>query len=164
MHSPLLYGIINAENKQRAIEGTGWARQLTPEGKAYYYHKESRQTTWAVPEDVQRKIDQAQANMPPQRPPAGPAGWAAGPSQVPPANDFRRPERDESRPDRRDRERERDRDRDRDRDFDRERDGGFGGDRPRVEFSTGTDLQFSTAQEAEAAFAKVLKQMKVQPD
>lgn len=164
MHSPLLYGIINAENKQRAIEGTGWARQLTPEGKAYYYHKESRQTTWAVPEDVQRKIDQAQANMPPQRPPAGPAGWAAGPSQVPPANDFRRPERDEYRPDRRDRERERDRDRDRDRDFDRERDGGFGGDRPRVEFSTGTDLQFSTAQEAEAAFAKVLKQMKVQPD
>ena len=106
MHSPLLYGIINAENKQRAIEGTGWARQLTPEGKAYYYHKESRQTTWAVPEDVQRKIDQAQANMPPQRPPAGPAGWAAGPSQVPPANDFRRPERDEYRPDRRDRERE----------------------------------------------------------
>ncbi|KAF2632253.1 hypothetical protein BU25DRAFT_359043 [Macroventuria anomochaeta] len=141
---------------ERAIEGTGWARQLTPEGKAYYYHKESRQTTWNVPEDVQRKMDQAQANMPPQRPPAGPAGWAAGPAQLPPSNDFRRPERDEYRPERRDR--------DRDRDFDRERDGGFGGDRPRVEFSTGTELQFANAQEAEAAFMKVLKQMKVQPD
>jgi pre-mRNA-processing factor 40 len=101
-------------------------------------------------------MDQAQANMPPQRPPAGPAGWAAGPAQLPPSNDFRRPERDEYRPDRRDR--------DRDRDFDRERDGGFGGDRPRVEFSTGSELQFSNAQEAEAAFTKVLRQMKVQPD
>ncbi|KAL1604485.1 U1 snRNP protein [Nothophoma quercina] len=141
---------------ERALEGSGWARQSTPEGKPYYYHKESRQTTWNVPEEVQRKIDQAQANAPPQRPPAGPAGWAAGPSQLPPSNDFRRPERDEYRPDRRDR--------DRDRDFDRERDGGFGGDRPRVEFTTGTELQFSNTQEAEAAFTKVLKQMKVQPD
>ncbi|KAF9696155.1 hypothetical protein EKO04_005919 [Ascochyta lentis] len=149
---------------ERAIEGTGWARQLTPEGKAYYYHKDTRQTTWTVPEAVQDKINQAQANMPPQRPPAGPAGWAAGPAQLPPSNDFRRPERDEYRPERRDRDRERDRDRDRERDFDREREGAFGGDRPRVEFSTGTDLQFSSAQEAEAAFMKVLKQMKVQPD
>lgn len=107
---------------------------------------------------MQKKVDLAQANMPPQRPPAASAGWAAGPAQLPPSNEFRRPERDEYRPDRRDR------DRDRDRDFDRERDGGFGGDRPRVEFNTGSELQFSTAQEAEAAFAKVLKQMKVQPD
>lgn len=107
---------------------------------------------------MQKRIDQAQANLPPQRPPAGPTGWAAGPAALPPSNDFRRPERDEYRPDRRDR------DRDRERDFDRERDGGYGGDRPRVEFSTGSELQFSTPQEAEAAFTKVLKQMKVQPD
>ncbi|KAJ4352873.1 U1 snRNP protein [Ascochyta clinopodiicola] len=150
------------DDVERAIEGTGWARQLTAEGKAYYYHKDTRQTTWTVPDAVQDKINQAQANMPPQRPPAGPSGWAAGPAQLPPSNDFRRPERDEYRPERRDRDRERDRDRDRD--FDREREGGFGGDRPRVEFSTGSELQFSSAQEAEAAFVKVLKQMKVQPD
>ncbi|KAH6615283.1 hypothetical protein C7974DRAFT_403615 [Boeremia exigua] len=140
------------DDVERAIEGTGWARQFTPEGKVYYYHKETRDTTWAIPEEVQRKVDLAQSNQPPQRPPPGPAGWAAGPASVPPSNDFRR-ERDEYRPERRDRER----------DFDREREG-FGGDRPRVEFAGGNELSFSSTQDAEAAFAKVLKQMKVQPD
>jgi pre-mRNA-processing factor 40 len=69
--------------------------------------------------------------------------------------DFRR-ERDEYRPDRRDRDRHDDRDRD--------REAGFGGERPNISFTTGSELQFSTPQEAEAAFMKVLKQMKVQPD
>ncbi|KAF1930827.1 uncharacterized protein M421DRAFT_418302 [Didymella exigua CBS 183.55] len=144
---------------ERAIEGSGWARQTSPEGKTYYYHKESRQTTWNVPDDVRKKMEQAQANMPPQRPPAGPAAWAAGPAQLPAASDFRRPERDEYRPERDEYRGDRPERGDR-----RERDAGFGGDRPRVEFATGSELQFSSAQEAEAAFAKVLRQMKVQPD
>jgi pre-mRNA-processing factor 40 len=56
----------------------------------------------------------------------------------------------------------RDRDRDQDRGRDRERD--FGGERPNITFTTGNELQFSTPQDAEAAFMKVLKHMKVQPD
>jgi pre-mRNA-processing factor 40 len=73
-----------------------------------------------------------------------------------PSFDNRRPERDEYQVDRRDRDRDRDRDRERDRDF--------GGERPNINFTTGNELQFSSPQEAEAAFMKVLKQMKVQPD
>jgi pre-mRNA-processing factor 40 len=49
-----------------------------------------------------------------------------------------------------------------DRGRDRERD--FGGERPNISFTTGNELQFSTPQDAESAFVKVLKQMKVQPD
>lgn len=139
---------------QRAIEGTGWAQQTSKEGKRYFYHKETSQTTWSVPDAVQSKIDRLKSLQPPQRPPAGPSGWAAGPSPHPPAFDNRRPDRDDYQLDRRDR--------DRDRDHDRER--GFGGERPNITFSTGVDLQFSNPQDAEAAFMKVLKQIKVQAD
>ncbi|CAO2650735.1 Nn.00g020270.m01.CDS01 [Neocucurbitaria sp. VM-36] len=144
------------DDVERAISGTGWAINKTPDGKRYYYHTESKESTWSVPDIVQKNIDQFKQNQPPQRPPAGPSGWAAGPSVHPPSYDNRRPERDEYRPDRHERERDRDRDRD--------RETGFGGDRPNISFTTGTELQFSTPQEAEAAFTKVLRQMKVQPD
>jgi pre-mRNA-processing factor 40 len=147
-----------ADSLQRAIAGTGWAIQTTPEGKRYYYHKATRETTWEVPAEIQTKVDQAKLNEAPQRPtPAGPAsGWAAGPALHAPSFDNRRPERDEYQVDRRDRDRDRDRDRERDRDF--------GGERPNINFTTGNELQFSSPQDAEAAFMKVLKQMKVQPD
>lgn len=140
--------------KQRAIAGTGWAIH-TADGKRYFAHTQTKETTWSVPDAVQKVIDLNTQNQPPQRPPpppAGPSGWAAGPSAHPPSYENRRPERDEYRPERHDRER------------DRDRESGFGGDRPNISFTTGTELQFSTAQEAEAAFMKVLKQMKVQPD
>jgi pre-mRNA-processing factor 40 len=95
-------------------------------------------------------------NLPPQRPPpVGPSSWAGGPpSNAPSSYENRRPERDEYRPDRHDRRDDRDRD----------RESAFAGDRPNISFTTGTELQFSTPQEAEAAFIKVLKQIKVQPD
>lgn len=93
--------------------------------------------------------------MPPQRPPpVGPSGWAGGPPANAPSYENRRPERDEYRPDRHDRRDDRDRD----------RESAFAGDRPSISFTMGTELQFSTPQEAEAAFLKVLKQIKVQPD
>ncbi|KAL6703193.1 U1 snRNP protein [Coniothyrium glycines] len=135
---------------ERAIAGTGWAIHLA-DGKRYFAHTQSKETTWSIPDTVQQNIDRNRQNQPPQRPPPS-AGWAAGPSSHPTPYDNRRPERDEYRPDRHDRDR------------DRERDSGFGGDRPNISFTTGTELQFSSAQEAEAAFMKVLKQMKVQPD
>lgn len=103
-----------------------------------------------MPEEVKANLERIRSSQPPQRPPARPPGWAAG-SQ---AFDNRRPERDDYRDDRRDRDRDRDRDRERD----------FGGDRPAISFTTGNDLQFASKEEAEAAFMKVLKSMKVQPD
>ncbi len=126
------------------------------DGKKYFAHTETKQTTWAVPEAVQKIIDRNKQNQPPQRPPpaAAPPAWAAGPSMHPASHDNRRPERDEYRPDRHDRDRDRDRD----------REAGFGGERPNISFTVGTELQFSSPQEAEAAFMKVLRQMKVQPD
>ncbi|KAL5118315.1 U1 snRNP protein [Pleosporales sp. CAS-2024a] len=143
---------------ERALLSKGWATQATPDGKKkYYYHMATRETTWQLPADVQALVDQAHQNQPPQRPPpGGPAGWAAGP----PSFDSRRPERDEYQMERRDRDRDRDQERGRDRD--RERD--FGGERPNIAFTMGNDLQFANAQDAEAAFMKVLKQIKVQPD
>lgn len=67
-----------------------------------------------------------------------------------------------------DRERERDSyqppdRRDRDRDRDRDRESGYG-DRPSMNFVPSNELQFNNPEEAEAAFMKVLKQLKVQPD
>lgn len=139
--------------RQRAIPGSGWAINHV-DGKRYFYHTLTKDTTWTIPDAVQQNIDRNKQNQPPARPPPSQSGWAAGPA--PHQYESRRPERDEYRPDRHDR--------DRDRDRDRERDSGFGADRPNITFTTGNELQFSSTQEAEAAFAKVLKQMKVQPD
>ncbi|KAH7414072.1 hypothetical protein DE146DRAFT_683500 [Phaeosphaeria sp. MPI-PUGE-AT-0046c] len=140
---------------ERAAAYTKWNPVMSAEGKRYFYHSDTREAVWTVPEEVQKIIDREKQAQPPQRPaPAGPGGWAAGPSPHTPSFDNRRPDRDDYQVDRRDRDRDRDRERERD----------FGGDRPNINFTTGTELQFATPQEAEAAFMKVLKQMKVQPD
>jgi pre-mRNA-processing factor 40 len=144
-------------SSQRAISGTGWAIQTHTDGKRYYYHKDTRETTWSVPEDIQKIVDQAKQNQPPQRPPpAGPSGRATGPVTHASSFDNRRPDRDDYQIDRRDRDRDRG---DREREF-----GGDRGDRPNITFTTGNELQFSTPQDAEAAFMKVLRLMKVQAD
>lgn len=123
------------------------------DGKRYFAHTETKETTWTIPDAVQQNIDRTKASQPPQRaPPPGPGGWAAGPLQYPPYEN-RRNERDDYHGDRRDR--------NRDRDHERER---YDAERPNINFSTAGDLHFSSPQEAEAAFLKVLKQIKVQPD
>ncbi|KAI4625385.1 uncharacterized protein J4E87_005232 [Alternaria ethzedia] len=146
------------DDVERAIPGTGWTAHVAG-GRRYYAKTGTSETTWEIPEVVQKKIDEYRQSLQNQRPPpAGPAGWPTGPASNAPSYDNRRPERDEYRPERHDRRDDRDRDRERD------RESGFGGDRPNISFTTGTELQFSTPQEAEAAFMKVLRQMKVQPD
>jgi pre-mRNA-processing factor 40 len=143
---------------ERAMIDAGWESIAAPEGSkkpVYWHNQASKQTTWDVPDDVQKVIDERkakQAARPPPAAPAGPAGWAAGPMvRTSGGYDNRRSDRDDYQVDRRDRDRG-----DRDRDF--------GGDRPNFAVSTGSDLQFSSPQEAEAAFMKVLRQMKAQPD
>jgi pre-mRNA-processing factor 40 len=80
----------------------------------------------------------------------------------PPSFDHGGRERDSYVPDRRDRRDRHDRDRGGDRD---DRESGFGGERgERQSFAPANELQFATPQDAEAAFMKVLKQLKVQPD
>ncbi|KAH7080279.1 hypothetical protein BKA63DRAFT_506090 [Paraphoma chrysanthemicola] len=145
------------DDVDRAIDGTGWEILPAPEGSSksqYYHNRQTKETTWNLPDEIQKKIDLAKQNQPPQRPPpVGPGGgWAAGPAAHAPSYENRRPDRDDYQLDRRDRDRDRDRERD------------FGGDRPNIAFTTGSDLQFSNPEDAEAAFMKVLKQMKVQPD
>jgi pre-mRNA-processing factor 40 len=145
---------------QRNIPGTGWTIAMSeptekaPERKRYFFHVDTKVTRWAVPDVVQEKIDREKQSQRP--PPAGPAGWGAGPPAVAPSYDNRRPERDDHRLERYDRRDDRDRERD--------RESGFGSDRPHINFTTGPELQFSSPQEAEAAFMKVLRQMKAQPD
>ncbi|CAA9958432.1 hypothetical protein CFE70_001971 [Pyrenophora teres f. teres 0-1] len=142
------------DDVERALPGSGWTAHVA-DGKRYFARIGTNETTWTIPEVVQQKIDQARQNQPPPRPPpAGPSGWAAGPPSSVTPYENRRPERDEYRPDRHDRRDDRERD----------REAGFGGDRPNISFTVGTELQFSSPQEAEAAFMKVLRQMKVQPD
>lgn len=130
---------------QRAMELTGWALVHTPEGKPYYYHKETMKTTWTLPDAVQKAVDEARAKLQVQAPPPGPSHWVAGPSSF----DNRRSDRDDYYSERRDRDREL---RDRDRDF------------ANIAFTSSSELQFSSAEEAEAAFMKLLKQLKVQAD
>ncbi|OAL50391.1 U1 snRNP-associated protein Usp104 [Pyrenochaeta sp. DS3sAY3a] len=138
---------------ERGIVGTPWAIHLS-DGKRYFAHTETKETTWTIPDAVQQNIDRAKASQPPQRaPPPGHGSWAAGPLQYP-SYENRRNERDDYHADRRDRNHDRNREHER---YD-------GGDRPNINFSTAGDLHFSSPQEAEAAFLKVLKQIKVQPD
>ncbi|KAF1946124.1 U1 snRNP-associated protein Usp104 [Clathrospora elynae] len=142
------------DDVERAIVGSGWAIHMA-EGKRYFARIGTTETTWTVPDEVQKKIDHNKQNQVLQRPPpAGPSGWAVAPPAHQHAHDNRRPERDEYRPERHERRDDRERD----------RESGFGGDRPNISFTTGTELQFSSPQEAEAAFMKVLRLMKVQPD
>ncbi|PVH95931.1 hypothetical protein DM02DRAFT_617553 [Periconia macrospinosa] len=139
-----------------ALEGTNYMRHTTAEGKPYWADKTTRQTTWEMPESVaanleriRRRRDQDQAPL-------------TSPWKQP--SDEHGPPRDNANrmvlPGHRERFMPGDR---RDRD-DREN-GSFAGERAeRQTFVPSNEPQFSTAQDAEAAFMKVLKQLKVQPD
>ena len=86
--------------------------------------------------------------------------WPAAPGLPSGPRDQGRFERDSYQPDRRDRDF-----RDRDRDRDRERDTGYGaGERAGPSFAPASELQFANPDDALAAFQKVLKSLKVQPD
>ncbi|KAF2691327.1 U1 snRNP-associated protein Usp104 [Lentithecium fluviatile CBS 122367] len=148
-------------NEERAIIGTPW-RELKHNDRPYWAHKTTQETTWTIPPEVAQNLERLKS-LPPQRPPPG--AWPTGPAmpvapamQVAPSLDHGRNDRERERdsyvPDRRDRDRDRDRD----------REPGFGADRPSMAFAPSNELQFSSPQEAEAAFMKVLKQLKVQAD
>ncbi|KAF1972884.1 hypothetical protein BU23DRAFT_466556 [Bimuria novae-zelandiae CBS 107.79] len=139
--------------EERATVGTDWDI-LSHEGRPYWAHKETKLTRWEPPDQVKANLDRMKP--PPSGPPAG-NHWAAGPSIPTGPRDqgrFEREpvrERDSYQPDRRDR--------------DRERDSGFGGgERAGPSFAPANELQFANPSDAVAAFHKVLKSLKVQPD
>ncbi|KAL5420856.1 hypothetical protein PMIN04_006103 [Paraphaeosphaeria minitans] len=146
--------------EERATVGTDW-QILEYNGKPYWAHKETQETTWEPPAEVKQNMDRVA-----RPPPPGPSNsWAAGPAIPTGPRDRdqhrfdREPmrERDNYQPDRRDRDRERDRDRD--------RDPGFGnGERASMAFAPSNDIQFANPNDAVLAFNKLLKQFKVQPD
>ncbi|KAF2637081.1 hypothetical protein P280DRAFT_472597 [Massarina eburnea CBS 473.64] len=146
---------------ERAMLGTPWMQYKNADGRPYWAHRETKQTTWDVPDDVQKNLERIRNSQPPQRPP--PNAWAAGPTMNLPTFDHgrndRERERDSYQPSMRDR---------RDRD---DRESGYGGERgerdrerERQSFAPSNELQFATPQDAEAAFMKVLRQLKVQAD
>ncbi|KAF2796170.1 hypothetical protein K505DRAFT_323544 [Melanomma pulvis-pyrius CBS 109.77] len=138
-------------DNERALVGTPWKEYKNPEGKPYWHNSETQTTTWTVPDVVKQNLQGIQqTQQPPQRPAAAPPStWAAGPTSHMPAYGQRHNERDDYQPPER---RERD------------REAGYGGDRSAAAFGSSVELQFSSPEEAEAAFMKVLKQLKVQPD
>ncbi|CAI6242251.1 unnamed protein product [Periconia digitata] len=152
-------------DEERALANTNYVEYTSANGQKYWAHKETRETTWTMPDEVAENMKRIQAQRPP--PPTGSNNaWAAGPAMIPPPfeqtrNAGDRPiipnPRERYMPDRPDRTDRRDRD---------DRDSGYAGERmERQNFvSASNELQFPTPQDAEAAFMKVLKQLKAQPD
>ncbi|KAF2706733.1 hypothetical protein K504DRAFT_385328 [Pleomassaria siparia CBS 279.74] len=138
-------------DNERALVGTPWKEYKNPEGKPYWHNTDTKETTWTVPDVVKQNLQGIQQpQQPPKRPAAAPAStWAAGSSSHMSAYGDRHNDRDNYQPPER---RERD------------REAGYGGDRSAAAFGSSVELQFSSPEDAEAAFMKVLKQLKVQPD
>ncbi|KAF2866717.1 hypothetical protein BDV95DRAFT_583654 [Massariosphaeria phaeospora] len=129
-------------DEERALDGTSWSEYKSPEGKPYWHNRDTGDTTWKLPDSIQAKMEAyKQQRQPPPRPQA--SQWSSGPPSLAPRND-----RDDYQPPER---------------RDRERDTGYP-DRERSTFAPSSEVQFASEEEAEAAFTKVLKQLKVQPD
>lgn len=133
--------------QERALATQPWKEYTAPDGRKYYSNSETRETTWTMPQQYRDALNQ---NQPPPRPPAQtPTFVAGGPASFPPhagprdreeygASERREPER-------------------------------------RTEYSSVNGLsksvatseqvpEYSSFEEAEAAFLKLLRRCNVQPD
>ncbi|KAF2657523.1 hypothetical protein K491DRAFT_767187 [Lophiostoma macrostomum CBS 122681] len=127
---------------QRALLGTPFKEHQTPEGRSYWHNTTTNETTWTMPDAVANNLKSGQESQPPQRPPpAQQNAWAAGPSYQ--QSHENRHERDEYRPSDR-----------------------YGANErgTATNFVQPNDPVFSSAEEAEAAFMKVLKRIGAQAD
>ncbi|KAK5163015.1 hypothetical protein LTR04_002815 [Oleoguttula sp. CCFEE 6159] len=144
---------------ERALVGQPWKEYVAEGGRKYWYNTETKQSSWAMPEVYKNALAQDQ---PPQRPaaPAFVAGGSSNFSTYPSQRDQR-----DQRFDQRDQRDQRDR-------FDDSLPERLGSDRQlgysapdvRPSFTMNADPEYSTFEEAEAAFFKLLKRSGVQPD
>lgn len=145
---------------ERALSNQPWKEYSAEGGRKYWYNTETKQSSWEMPDAYKHALGQD----------GGP------PSAVAPGGGYPGPSYDQPRDRDRDRDyRERDRDRDRDyRDRDRDRDRDFipesrqltYGNDPRVQsfVPASNEPDYATAEEAEAAFTKLLRRSGVQYD
>lgn len=54
----------------RALAAQPWKEHTAPDGRKYYAHAETKKTTWEMPEEYQQALNAAQPQQPPQRPPS----------------------------------------------------------------------------------------------
>lgn len=130
---------------ERALSVQPWKEHTTPDGRKYYSNSETRETTWNMPQQYRDALDQAQSALKPSfQPPTFVAGGSSSLPTFSPA---------------------------------RERDDFVSLDRSvadRRDFSTTNGItvsapveqipDYSTFEEAEAAFLKLLRRSNVQPD
>ncbi|KAH8693183.1 putative formin binding protein [Talaromyces proteolyticus] len=130
---------------ERALSNQPWKEYTAEGGRKYWYNTESKQSTWEMPEVYRAALAQAQ-------PPAAPSGSAStfvagGTTSFSPYPQQQR-ERD---------------------DYDRsaapDRRGGYSGlDTNGLITAQQTDPEYSSFEEAESAFMKLLRRCNVQPD
>lgn len=152
---------------ERALANQPWKEYTAEGGRKYWYNTESKQSSWEMPDVYKRALGQDSGTSTPAA--SGPGASFPAPSFDQPRDrdrDFR--DRDFRDRDFRDRDfRDRDfRDRDRDRDFVPEsRQLTYGND-PRVQsfVPASNEPEYATAEEAEAAFTKLLRRSGVQSD
>lgn len=139
---------------QRALANQPWKEYTAEGGRKYWYNTDTKQSSWEMPDVYKTALgvhDSPATPTPAQTPYTPGSGFHDGPPRGPA----------------RDRERNRDRDRDRDRDepYPESRQLPPASD-PRAQsfVPASNDPEYATAEEAEAAFVKLLRRSGVQPD
>ncbi|KAF2813277.1 uncharacterized protein BDZ99DRAFT_507304 [Mytilinidion resinicola] len=142
---------------ERALIGTPWKAYQNDAGRRYYAHNETKQTSWEIPAEVAENLKKFQ---PPVRPAAAhaPAFVAGGPMR-PPQNNYR---------DRDDYERNDRIGPDRQIGYRADPERGYRADPERsanlTSITSQTDPEYSSFEEAEAAFMKLLRRVGAQPE
>jgi len=131
--------------QERALAAQPWKEYTTPEGRKYYANSETRETIWSMPPQYRDALNQVQPPRPAAQAPTFVAGGISSLPSLPPQR-----ERDEYNvQDRRDIDR-------------RDYSSANGITVPTSAAEQAPD--YSTFEEAEAAFLKLLRRYNVQPD
>lgn len=120
---------------ERALANQPWKEYQTAEGRKYWYNTETKASTWEIPEVYKNALAQAEPQLPPK--PAAPQFVAGGVTALTPYQD---------------------------RDFEREERRFTPIQTDGIPAATTQDPNYSTFEEAEAAFIKLLRRFNVQPD
>ncbi|OKL60068.1 hypothetical protein UA08_04468 [Talaromyces atroroseus] len=129
---------------ERALSNQPWKEYTAEGGRKYWYNTETKQSTWEMPEVYRTAL--AQVQPPPAQPPSAPTFVAGGTSSFPPYLQQQR-DRDDS-----------------DRNTPDRRPGYMGMETNGLVTPQQTDPEYSSFEEAESAFIKLLRRCNVQPD